>query len=120
VRGPLSRGVRLPGRMVKAGFRVAICEQTEDPRQAKGIVKREVIRVVTPGVTTEEQLLDARSNRYVCAMADPAGIEKQEMVGLSFLDVSTGDFLVSEVAAGLKKLTRSSRRSPACSPRKSS
>ncbi|MHB1348334.1 MAG: DNA mismatch repair protein MutS [Desulfobulbaceae bacterium] len=84
-------------RMVKAGFRVAICEQTEDPKQAKGIVKREVIRVVTPGVTTEEQLLDARSNRYVCAMALQAGSKNQMLAGLSFLDVSTGDFLVSEV-----------------------
>ncbi|RJX22171.1 MAG: DNA mismatch repair protein MutS [Desulfobulbus sp.] len=85
-------------RMVKAGFRVAICEQTEDPKQAKGIVKREVIRVVTPGVTTEEQLLDARSNRYVCAMALQAGTKNKMLAGLSFLDVSTGDFLVSEVA----------------------
>ena len=45
------------GKMVKAGFRVAICEQVEDPKAAKGIVKREVIRVVSPGVTTEDQLV---------------------------------------------------------------
>ncbi|HBI16293.1 MAG TPA: DNA mismatch repair protein MutS [Desulfobulbaceae bacterium] len=84
-------------RMVKAGFRVAICEQTEDPKQAKGIVKREVIRVVSPGVTTEEQLLDALRNRYVCAMVFQTGTKNQTLAGLSFLDISTGDFLVSEV-----------------------
>lgn len=84
-------------RMVKAGFRVAICEQTEDPKQAKGIVRREVIRVVSPGVTTEEQLLDARSNRYICALVAQACAKNQLLAGLSFLDVSTGDFLVSEV-----------------------
>ena len=84
-------------RMIKAGFRVAICEQTEDPKQAKGIVKREVIRVVSPGVTTEEQLLDARSNRYICALTLRSGAKSQTLAGLSFLDVSTGDFLVSEV-----------------------
>ena len=56
------------GKMVKAGFRVAICEQVEDPKEAKGIVKRDVIRVVTPGVTTDDQLLDAKADCYVCAL----------------------------------------------------
>ena len=55
-------------KMVKAGYRVALCEQTEDPKQAKGIVKREVVRIVTPGVTTDEQLLDEKCNRYVCSV----------------------------------------------------
>ena len=84
-------------KMVKAGYRVAICEQTEDPKQAKGIVKREVIRVVTPGVTTEEQLLDEKSNRYICALAFLAPSKKDLTVGLSFLDISTGNFLVNEL-----------------------
>lgn len=90
------------GKLVKAGFRVAICEQTEDPKQAKGIVRREVIRVVTPGVTTEEQLLDDKSNCYVCALTLAGGSRKQGVAGLGFLDISTGDFLVSELelAAG--------------------
>lgn len=85
------------GKLVKAGFRVAICEQTEDPKQAKGIVKREVVRVVSPGVTTEEQLLDDKSNCYVCALTLAGGAGKQGMAGLGFLDISTGDFLVSEL-----------------------
>ncbi|HER63046.1 MAG TPA: DNA mismatch repair protein MutS, partial [Desulfobacteraceae bacterium] len=84
-------------KMVKAGYRVAICEQTEDPREAKGIVKREVIRVVTPGVTTEEQLLDEKSNRYVCAIVVHGVSRNLSRAGLSFLDVSTGEFLVSEL-----------------------
>ncbi len=84
-------------KMVKAGYRVAICEQTEDPREAKGIVKREVIRVVTPGVTTEEQLLDEKSNRYVCALATRKDTRKSLIAGVSFLDISTGDFQVTEL-----------------------
>ncbi|MGI9536567.1 MAG: DNA mismatch repair protein MutS, partial [Desulfocapsaceae bacterium] len=55
-------------KLVKAGKRVAICEQTEDPSEAKGIVRREVIRVVTPGVTTDDQILEENENRYVCAL----------------------------------------------------
>ncbi|MDD3620157.1 MAG: DNA mismatch repair protein MutS [Desulfobulbaceae bacterium] len=84
-------------KMVKAGHRVAICEQIEDPAQAKSIVKREVIRVVTPGVTTEEQLLDEKSNRYVCAIALLSAQRGRAIAGLSFLDVSTGEFLVTEL-----------------------
>lgn len=84
-------------KMVKAGFRVAICEQTEDPSQAKGIVKREVVRIVTPGVTTDEQILDEKSNTFVCALCFHVRRNKAVAAGLSFLDVSTGDFLVSEL-----------------------
>lgn len=85
-------------KMVKAGFRVAICEQTEDPKQAKGIVKREVVRVVSPGVTTEEQLLDEKSNRYVCSVVVQGAGKNLSLAGLSFLDVSTGEFLVTELS----------------------
>ena len=82
-------------KLIKAGRRVAICEQTEDPALAKGIVKREVIQVVSPGVVTDAQLLDDKSNLYVAA------ISRQEQAkavtyGLSFLDLSTGEFLVGE------------------------
>ena len=55
-------------KLVKAGLRVAICEQAEDPATAKGIVKREVVRVLSPGVVTDQQILDDRSNNYVCAI----------------------------------------------------
>ncbi len=85
------------GKMVKAGFRVAICEQTEDPRQAKGIVKREVVRIVTPGVTTDEQILDEKNNTFVCALCFNKKRKKTVSAGLSFLDVSTGNFLVSDI-----------------------
>jgi len=85
------------GKMVKAGYRVAICEQTEDPKEAKGIVKREVIRVVSPGVTTDDQLLDAKADCYVCALFINRKSGKEHHAGLAFLDISTGRFQISEV-----------------------
>jgi DNA mismatch repair protein MutS len=82
-------------KLIKAGHRVAICEQTEDPSQAKGIVKREVTRIISPGIVTDHQLLDDKSNHYVAALV------RQEhgrniFYGLSFLDLSTGEFLVGD------------------------
>ena len=85
------------GKMIKAGYRVAICEQTEDPKQAKGIVRREVVRIVTPGVTTDEQILDEKNNTFVCTLCFKHKGKKLLAAGLSFLDVSTGNFLVSEI-----------------------
>jgi len=78
-------------KMIKAGFKVAICEQMEDPKEAKGVVRREVVRVVTPGLVTDEQLLDDKDNRYLAAIC-----QKGKVWGLSLLDLSTGEFLVSE------------------------
>jgi DNA mismatch repair protein MutS len=83
-------------KLVKAGKRVAICEQTEDPSQAKGIVRREVIRVVTPGVTTDDQILEDNENRYVCALSRSLS-EAVPQWGFSFLDLSTGEFLTGEL-----------------------
>jgi DNA mismatch repair protein MutS len=83
-------------KMIKAGFRVALCEQVEDPKEAKGIVRREVVRVVTPGVTTDDQLLDEKSNTFVCALCLDGRTKKNITAGLAFLDVSTGNFLISE------------------------
>ena len=90
------------GKMVKAGFRVALCEQVEDPKAVKGLVRREVIRVISPGVTTEDQLLDAKADCYVCALAFTGKPGREERVGLAVLDLSTGRFQISEVgmAAG--------------------
>ena len=85
------------GKMIQAGHRVAICEQVEDPKQAKGIVKREVVRVVSPGVTTDEQILDEKTNCYVCALTTPKKYGPKQIVGLSFIDASTGEFLVTEL-----------------------
>ncbi len=78
-------------KLIKAGFKVAVCEQVEDPKEAKGVVKREVVRVVTPGLVTEEQLLDDKENLYLAAIC-----HKKKTWGLSLLDLSTGEFLVSE------------------------
>ncbi|MDX9841768.1 MAG: DNA mismatch repair protein MutS, partial [Desulfobulbus sp.] len=85
------------GKMVKAGYRVALCEQVEDPKAAKGIVRREVVRVVSPGVTTDDQLLDEKADCYVCSLAIQAGSGRDRLAGLAFLDVSTGRFQITEV-----------------------
>lgn len=82
-------------KLIKAGCRVAICEQTEDPSQAKGIVKREVIRIVSPGVVTDDHLLDDKDNNYICSLSYQDN-GSQRLFGLSFLDVSTGEFLLGE------------------------
>ena len=84
-------------RLIRNGFRVAVCEQTENPaeakkRGAKSVVRREVVRVVTPGTITEEALLDARRHNYLAAVADAGGA-----LGLAWLDVSTGVFFSQPV-----------------------
>ena len=78
-------------RLINRGYKVAICDQVEDPSLAQGLVKREVVRVITPGMVLENELLDEKSNNYVLA----AIIEKNK-IGLSYLDVSTGTFRVTE------------------------
>ena len=80
-------------KLIRRGFKVAVCEQVEDPKLAKGIVKREVIRVVTPGTVLDANLLDAKDNNYLASLY-PA----KDGFGLSFLDISTGDFVIAEVA----------------------
>ena len=83
------------GRLVRKGYRVAICEQVEDPKKAKGIVRREVSRVVSPGTFTDATYLEAREPAFLAAVASmpDAG---QPRWGLAFLDVSTGEFAVAE------------------------
>lgn len=82
-------------KLVKAGHRVAICEQVEDPAQSKGIVKREVIHTVSPGVITDDKLLDDKSNNYVASIHSSTH-KQNHTFGISFLDLSTGKFLVGE------------------------
>ncbi len=78
-------------KLVKAGYRVAICDQLEDPKMAKGIVKRGVTEMITPGVATNEKLLEHNSNNFL------AGIHFTETeIGIAFLDISTGEFFVAE------------------------
>ncbi|MGE5313059.1 MAG: DNA mismatch repair protein MutS [Acidobacteriota bacterium] len=85
-------------KLLKAGLRVAVCEQIEDPKLAQGIVKRDVIEVVTPGVAFSDKILEQKQNNYLAAIALPSAIASaDETVGLSFVDCSTGEFGVSEV-----------------------
>lgn len=79
-------------KLVRAGYRVAICEQVEDPKLAKGIVKREVIEVVTPGVVFSDKVLDLKKNNYLLAVNF-----SDQISGVAFCDISTGDFSLFEV-----------------------
>ncbi len=78
------------GKLIHAGYRVAVCEQMEDPKKAKGIVKREVTRVVTPGTLTEDILLDPRQSNYLAGI-----VMDGETIGISWVDISTGKFYAS-------------------------
>jgi len=82
-------------RLVQQGFRVSICEQTEDPKHAKGIVRREVVETITPGAAFADDMLDRARNNYLCAVF-PAG----ELVGIAAADLSTGEFRLIVSAAG--------------------
>ncbi len=84
-------------RLVKKGFRVAICDQVEDPRKAKGIVKREVVRVVSPGTFTDSSYLDAREPAFLMAVVRQA-LKDRPVLGVALLDVSTGEFTATEYA----------------------
>ena len=84
-------------KLVRAGLRVAICDQLEDPKSVKGIVKRGVTELVTPGVTFNDQVLNSKKNNFLLAVH-----REKEMYGLALVDVSTGEFLVSE--GNLEKL----------------
>lgn len=79
-------------KLVKAGHRVAICDQLEDPKQAKGIVKRGVTDMVTPGTAVNDKLLDHQHNNFLAALH----FADKDQFGLAFLDISTGEFLVAE------------------------
>ncbi|MEL6961168.1 MAG: DNA mismatch repair protein MutS, partial [Pseudomonadota bacterium] len=87
-------------RLIKKGFKVAICEQTEDPAEAKkrgpkSVVRREIIRLVTPGTLTEDSLLEARRHNFLAAIAS-----SQKKLGLAWLDMSTGEFLTEPIVNG--------------------
>ena len=90
-------------RLVRKGYRVAICDQVEDPRKAKGIVKREVTRVVSPGTLTDANYLDAREPAFIMACHARTG---SDVIGVALLDLSTGDFSAAEYAGadGLQAL----------------
>ncbi len=98
-------------KLVRGGYRVAVCEQLEDPKQAKGIVKRGVVEVVTPGTAIYDKLLDSQANNYLATVyisqeATKRGNDKgvvtnpNSNVGVAFIDISTGEFKVTEVDLG--------------------
>ncbi|HEX2840690.1 DNA mismatch repair protein MutS [Hyphomicrobium sp.] len=105
---PIHRADEYLQRLIKAGYRVAVCEQLEDPAEArkrgsKAVVKRDVVRLVTPGTLTEDTLLDARARNYLTALlrvpggAEGALLVSDTVVALASLDISTGEFEVGEV-----------------------
>ena len=96
------------GKLIAAGLRAAICEQVEDPRLAKGLVKREVTRVVSPGTVTDDALLDPHESNYLAA------IVPGDSVGLAWIDLSTGRFQAAEVPSA--RLTDELHCSPASFP----
>jgi DNA mismatch repair protein MutS len=95
-------------KLTELGHRIAICEQLEDPKMVKGIVKRDVVRVVTPGVILDEESLDPRAPCYVAAVAG----EPRQGFGLAFVDVTTGDFRATEAASTEALLDEIARAEP--------
>lgn len=94
-------------RLVKKGYKVAICEQMENPVLAKGMVKRDIVRVVTPGTLMEANMLEEGSNNYICSLC-PAG----ERCGLAFADISTGSVLVTEVSGEMAAINELGKYAP--------
>jgi DNA mismatch repair protein MutS len=94
-------------RMIDHGYKVAVCDQIEDPATAKGLVKRDVVRVITPGMILDEAFLDKRSNNFILAVA-----RHGEVFGLSYLDISTGVFRLAESGDLAAVIDESLRISP--------
>ncbi|MGC8774104.1 MAG: DNA mismatch repair protein MutS [Chlorobaculum sp.] len=98
-------------KLVMKGFKVAVCDQVEDPALAKGIVKREITDIVTPGITYSDKILDDRHNNYLCAVA-PVKRGREHMAGVAFVDVTTAEFRMTELPLGeLKDFLQSLRPS---------
>ncbi|GAI92726.1 unnamed protein product, partial [marine sediment metagenome] len=120
-------------KLVNGGWKVAICEQTEDPKSSKGIVKREVIRVVTPGSITDEQEVEGKRNLYMAAISGgpmrsastvrneqtrdfkdgQRQLGRDEIYGLAHMDLSTGEFRVTEVRLWNELINELGRIDPA-------
>ena len=102
---PVERSDDYLHRLIAQGHRVAVCEQTEDPAAArargnKSVVRRDVVRLVTPGTLTEDTLLDARANNYLVAIARARGSVGADRIGLAWIDISTSEFIVTECSTG--------------------
>lgn len=94
-------------KLVSRGYRVAICEQVQDPKLAKGLVEREVVRIVTPGTNLNTQVLDESKNNYLCSV-----VYTTNCYGLSFVDVTTGDYYMTEVDTERKLMDEVAKYSP--------
>jgi DNA mismatch repair protein MutS len=94
-------------RLIERGYKVAVCDQVEDPATAKGLVRREVVRVITPGMIIDEELLDARTNNFILSLFQAHGVS-----GLAYLDISTGTFRVTESPMPSQVLDEARRLSP--------
>lgn len=84
-------------KIVKAGYRVAVCEQLEDPKLAKGLVKRGVVEVVTPGVALYDKMLESTHNNFICSIYERQDNNFQKMSSVAFADISTGEFIVIDI-----------------------
>jgi len=80
-------------KMLQAGYKVAVCEQVEDPKTAKGVVKRDIVRIITPGTLTDDILLDAKEDNFLCAI----NLGTKRRAAISWVDISTGHFFVQEL-----------------------
>ena len=101
---PVERSDDYLHRLIALGHRVAVCEQMEDPAEArkrgnKSVVRRAVVRLVTPGTLTEDNLLDAKANNYLMAIARTRASNGEDRIGLAWIDISTSEFIVTECAA---------------------
>jgi DNA mismatch repair protein MutS len=85
-------------RLIRAGYKVAVCEQLEEPSKAKKLVRRDVVRVITPGTATEAAVLSPRENNFLAAVAPAPARPGEEVVGMACVDVSTGEFRATEFA----------------------
>ncbi len=83
-------------RLVKKGFKVSVCDQVEDPAQAKGIVKREITDIVTPGVTYSSEILEDKHNNYLCAVCFLKR-GRERLAGVAFIDVTTAEFRIADI-----------------------
>jgi DNA mismatch repair protein MutS len=102
---PVERSDDYLHRLIALGHRVAVCEQMENPAEArkrgnKSVVRRDVVRIITPGTLTEDTLLDARTNNYLLAIARARASSGGDRIGLAWIDISTSEFIVTECATG--------------------
>src|ERR1700710_1873182 len=102
---PVERSDDYLHRLIALGHRVAVCEQMENPAEArkrgnKSVVRRDVVRIITPGTLTEDTLLDARTNNYLLAIARARASSGGDRIGLAWIDISTAEFIVTECSTG--------------------